>query len=202
MRVHGGCVKPRVPFAVAPGDIQGAPGEVVQGARAKPPPQRARALCCRTGAAYLAKDPGVAYLLPCALLDVCAACLRPPPVLAPRPFFPHPPAPSGPAHRPHPPPMLPRTARTAHGRSVPARGTGVFSCQPRQCDGHTFCESIHMGKTILMPIEVLELLAQLEPLGRAAPEPSGASSVAQAALFRSDVLQRRARAMYPSVALA
>mmetsp|Transcript_113009 Transcript_113009/g.326557 ORF Transcript_113009/g.326557 Transcript_113009/m.326557 type:complete len:247 (+) Transcript_113009:85-825(+) len=40
--------------------------------------------------------------------------------------------------------------------------TGVFCCPPRQCDGHSYCESIPMGATSMVEAEVLELLLELK----------------------------------------
>mmetsp|Transcript_146293 Transcript_146293/g.364828 ORF Transcript_146293/g.364828 Transcript_146293/m.364828 type:complete len:225 (+) Transcript_146293:62-736(+) len=42
------------------------------------------------------------------------------------------------------------------------KGTGVFSCSPRNCEGHTYAQSIAMGKTSLCEPDVLKLIALLE----------------------------------------
>mmetsp|Transcript_4840 Transcript_4840/g.9885 ORF Transcript_4840/g.9885 Transcript_4840/m.9885 type:complete len:221 (-) Transcript_4840:66-728(-) len=39
---------------------------------------------------------------------------------------------------------------------------GIYYCPPRECKGHTFCESIHLGRTKLSQDEVFELLGMLE----------------------------------------
>merc|ERR1712060_195679 len=26
-------------------------------------------------------------------------------------------------------------------------GTGIFPCRPRHCEGHKYCESVHLGRT-------------------------------------------------------
>lgn len=46
-------------------------------------------------------------------------------------------------------------------------GSGVFSSRPRRCDGHTYCESICMGKTATPETEVLELVYLLARIWRA-----------------------------------
>jgi len=40
--------------------------------------------------------------------------------------------------------------------------TGVFKCQPRQCKGHTYCESVLMGRTSCSEAEVLAILELLQ----------------------------------------
>lgn len=40
--------------------------------------------------------------------------------------------------------------------------TGVFCCRPRNCDGHTFCQSLEMGHTVTSEVEVLRLVSLLE----------------------------------------
>mmetsp|Transcript_22723 Transcript_22723/g.51981 ORF Transcript_22723/g.51981 Transcript_22723/m.51981 type:complete len:257 (+) Transcript_22723:67-837(+) len=40
-------------------------------------------------------------------------------------------------------------------------GTGVFSCRPRLCEGHHYCESVRMGKSPTPEDEVEELLNML-----------------------------------------
>mmetsp|Transcript_1205 Transcript_1205/g.3020 ORF Transcript_1205/g.3020 Transcript_1205/m.3020 type:complete len:232 (+) Transcript_1205:127-822(+) len=42
------------------------------------------------------------------------------------------------------------------------KGTGIFNCRARECDGHTYCESLPMGKTSLTPMEFNELIEQME----------------------------------------
>lgn len=41
-------------------------------------------------------------------------------------------------------------------------GTGVFRCQPRQSEGHTFCESVYVGMTGLSQVAVQHLIKLLE----------------------------------------
>lgn len=43
-----------------------------------------------------------------------------------------------------------------HG--VAAGGTGIFSCMPRHCPGHTYSESIPMGNTGLAEAEINDLM--------------------------------------------
>jgi len=43
-----------------------------------------------------------------------------------------------------------------------SRGTGVFSCKPTKCDGHTHRESIHMGFTTLSEAEVNVLIQRTQ----------------------------------------
>lgn len=40
-------------------------------------------------------------------------------------------------------------------------GTGIFSCQPKHCEGHSYCESIPMGSTSMSEVEVGALLGLL-----------------------------------------
>mmetsp|Transcript_23668 Transcript_23668/g.51763 ORF Transcript_23668/g.51763 Transcript_23668/m.51763 type:complete len:286 (+) Transcript_23668:300-1157(+) len=43
-----------------------------------------------------------------------------------------------------------------------ARGTGIFCCEPRKCEGHSFSESIPMGKTGLSETDLLKLIHSLK----------------------------------------
>mmetsp|Transcript_56470 Transcript_56470/g.148494 ORF Transcript_56470/g.148494 Transcript_56470/m.148494 type:complete len:272 (-) Transcript_56470:64-879(-) len=43
-----------------------------------------------------------------------------------------------------------------------AKGTGIFCCRPRGCDGHSYCESQPMGSTNMTEGEVLRLLSLLK----------------------------------------
>mmetsp|Transcript_5878 Transcript_5878/g.16807 ORF Transcript_5878/g.16807 Transcript_5878/m.16807 type:complete len:227 (+) Transcript_5878:49-729(+) len=43
----------------------------------------------------------------------------------------------------------------------PVAGTGVFDCDPMQCEGHRYLETVEMGETSLRDGEVAALLAQL-----------------------------------------
>jgi len=40
--------------------------------------------------------------------------------------------------------------------------TGVFKCMPRQCKGHTYCESVLMGRTSCSEAEVLAIMDLLQ----------------------------------------
>lgn len=40
-------------------------------------------------------------------------------------------------------------------------GTGIFNCQPKACESHTFRESVHMGTTRLTDAEVFRLVEQM-----------------------------------------
>lgn len=40
--------------------------------------------------------------------------------------------------------------------------TGVFSCQPRRCEGHSYQQFVPMGKTAISEEKVLRLIAELE----------------------------------------
>lgn len=40
--------------------------------------------------------------------------------------------------------------------------TGVFCCRPRNCDGHSYCQSLPMGDTATTEVEVLKLISLLE----------------------------------------
>merc|ERR1719162_1094520 len=41
-------------------------------------------------------------------------------------------------------------------------GTGVFSCPPKWCEQHTFCESVAMGRSCLRGREVERLIRVLQ----------------------------------------
>lgn len=41
--------------------------------------------------------------------------------------------------------------------------TGVFSCSPTRCDGHTFCESVAMGRMTSRPEDMIDLVTSMEP---------------------------------------
>lgn len=41
-------------------------------------------------------------------------------------------------------------------------GTGIFSCRPRNCEGHSYCESVKLGRTATSEPEVLRLITLLE----------------------------------------
>lgn len=43
-------------------------------------------------------------------------------------------------------------------------GTGVFLCQPRTCEGHSYSESINMGKTAFSRSEVPDMVKMLEKM--------------------------------------
>eukprot|EP00445_Apocalathium_hangoei_P015842 CAMPEP_0203897382 /NCGR_PEP_ID=MMETSP0359-20131031/40022_1 /ASSEMBLY_ACC=CAM_ASM_000338 /TAXON_ID=268821 /ORGANISM="Scrippsiella Hangoei, Strain SHTV-5" /LENGTH=350 /DNA_ID=CAMNT_0050820271 /DNA_START=92 /DNA_END=1144 /DNA_ORIENTATION=+ len=47
-------------------------------------------------------------------------------------------------------------------RGAHRAGTGLFCCEPRGCDCHTYCESVFMGETFLSMHEVLSVVSQLE----------------------------------------
>mmetsp|Transcript_82857 Transcript_82857/g.238071 ORF Transcript_82857/g.238071 Transcript_82857/m.238071 type:complete len:248 (+) Transcript_82857:75-818(+) len=41
-------------------------------------------------------------------------------------------------------------------------GSGVFSCQPRVCEGHRYCESVKMGKTTLKEGDFAKIMKLME----------------------------------------
>lgn len=41
-------------------------------------------------------------------------------------------------------------------------GSGVFSCDPQDCEGHVFQESVHLGGTVTPPLEFAKLMEYLE----------------------------------------
>jgi len=41
-------------------------------------------------------------------------------------------------------------------------GDGVFSSKPRRCNGHSYCESVSMGRTMTTEDEVLQLVGMLK----------------------------------------
>mmetsp|Transcript_23646 Transcript_23646/g.51721 ORF Transcript_23646/g.51721 Transcript_23646/m.51721 type:complete len:241 (-) Transcript_23646:35-757(-) len=41
-------------------------------------------------------------------------------------------------------------------------GTGVFACSPRLCEGHTYCESVSMGRTIMSEDHFMRCMKALE----------------------------------------
>jgi len=43
-----------------------------------------------------------------------------------------------------------------------AKGTGIFCCHPRGCDGHSYCESVQMGTTAMTEGDVLRMLTLLK----------------------------------------
>jgi len=49
-----------------------------------------------------------------------------------------------------------------HANPIFQEDTGVFSCKPRNCEGHSYSESIPMGKTATSEGEVLRLIQWLE----------------------------------------